>query len=52
MQVQQLLKKLFALSDMPTLLRRATDCSLLFWHKELLPTFLSEVYQHPVEANR
>ena len=53
-QVQQLLKKLFILSDYQNMMRGAnsTDCSILYWHKELLMTCLDDVYQHPSEASR
>lgn len=52
LQVSQLMKKLWVLADWQAQLRQACDVSLLFWHKELLPTFLSEIYADPLEASR
>jgi hypothetical protein len=52
LQVSNLLKKLFTLANFQSLVRRASNCSILFWHKELLQTFLEDIYGNPTEANR
>lgn len=50
--VKKILRKLSLLSDFQRKVRHATDCSFFYWSRELLLTFLSDLYSCPEHASR
>jgi WASH complex subunit 7 len=47
-----LLKRMQLLSNWQASFKAATNCSFLLWNKELLPTFVADIFSCPTEANR
>lgn len=47
-----LFKRVQLLSNWQASFKAATNCSFLFWNKELLPTFVADIFACPTEANR
>ena len=47
-----LLKRLQLLSNWQASFKTTTNCSFLLWNKELLPTFVADIFACPTEANR
>ncbi|EFA80426.1 hypothetical protein PPL_07260 [Heterostelium album PN500] len=44
-------KRLEFVSDIHASIRRVCDCSLLFWARDLFPTYLQYLYDNPSQAN-
>jgi WASH complex subunit 7 len=49
---QLLLKRIQLLSSWQGNFHDACNCSFLLWNRELLPTFIKDIYNYPTEANR
>ncbi|GAM18419.1 hypothetical protein SAMD00019534_015940 [Acytostelium subglobosum LB1] len=45
------IKRLEFISDIHASIRRVCDCSLLFWARDLFPTYLTYIYDNPSQAN-
>ena len=48
----KLIWKLSLYSDFQRRIRRACDCSFFYWSRELLSTFVQDIYKKPEQANR
>uniref|UniRef100_A0A8C4QNR8 WASH complex subunit 4 n=1 Tax=Eptatretus burgeri TaxID=7764 RepID=A0A8C4QNR8_EPTBU len=50
--VQLVLKKLDLVCDLRERLHALTDCSFLYWHRTVIPTYLQDVYSSTEDASR
>eukprot|EP01113_Clastostelium_recurvatum_P020853 TRINITY_DN2468_c0_g1_i2.p1 TRINITY_DN2468_c0_g1~~TRINITY_DN2468_c0_g1_i2.p1 ORF type:complete len:1156 (+),score=429.18 TRINITY_DN2468_c0_g1_i2:487-3468(+) len=44
------LRRLELIADLQDSVREATDCSSLFWSREMIPAYFTWLYQHPTHA--
>lgn len=51
-KLRSYVRRLIALANFPSDIRRACDSSFLYLHKDLLPRITASIYQLPTEANR
>eukprot|EP01133_Synstelium_polycarpum_P004078 gene4078-4750_t len=45
------IKRLEFISDIHSSIRKVCDCSLLFWARDLFPTYLQYIYENPTQSS-
>ncbi|XP_071961621.1 WASH complex subunit 4-like isoform X2 [Antedon mediterranea] len=49
---RNILMKMEVMSDLRGKLKKACDCSFVYWHRVIFPTYVADRYEHAVDAHR